>query len=313
MHYQSLIPAQKSFLMVAILLEKQNAAQLWDYLPAQDQALINEAWQEIEALDQRKKKELVIRELKSLSSSGYSQVLSRVHPDWLVASLSSETPRMIATILRYLPAQQVRLILDRLPPEKVEQLPPLSETFSLNPELAQVLKKKFETHLEASLKPVTSGEDSYLNLNFQRLHDFLIEVGLRELALAFSSLDAKMVSLIQSRLDPENSQRLKLHLNRLAKTPVERLRRAQSNLLAVDFSGDDHQGFLVELGLFLLSKTIVTKDQEKIIEQLKTKLSFKEQDRLKAALEKNQPLNSPRSVKGYQEELADLWKGWKNQ
>ncbi len=304
----SLNNRQRAFLLIAILADRSNAQNLIPFLNSDDQVVVGPALSRLLIKNKEEKKQIVLDELKRLLMEAHRSFLSEIHPDWIVKSLEGESGRVIATILRYLPSELAYAVLENLPEEKLKTLPPINQTFEIDPELAGVLKKKFEEKfippgiLSASSKRLTF--DTIPLLSPLKLQLLFKEVGMREVAMALSTLNESTVDEILQRMSAREARVLKQRLLTKEKILSERLKQAQGHLVSLDLQKKDPENLLMEAGFFVYSKA-VTPNQSTGVRIIQQKFSMGLASLLDHYIAKNLPLNSPQSARRYQKEILE--------
>ncbi|MBI4412434.1 MAG: hypothetical protein HY541_08125 [Deltaproteobacteria bacterium] len=162
---------QRAFVMIALLANRSQVKDFIPFLPPHEQGAISEVCDRLLQKTTEEKKQVIIDELRRLSAETQMNFLPEIHPDWILEALAKETPRTIAAVLRHLPGEHVQYLLDNLPESITRQLPPLDQTFSLNPELISVLRR----HFEAQFVPMPSSRKVLSHFSFENLHLFSAE------------------------------------------------------------------------------------------------------------------------------------------
>ena len=315
---------QRAFVMIALLADRNQVKDFIPFLPPHEQGAISEVFDRLLEKTTAEKKQVIIDELRRLSVETQMNFLPEIHPDWIVEALIPETPRTIATVLRHLPGQHIQYLLDHLPESMVRQLPAFSETFALNPELVSVLRG----HFEARFVPMPSSRRVPTHLFFENLHllsaEKLValfhETGLREIALAFGTLNPKTIDLILKRLSRRDAALLKLRMEKKEVVSDDRLKKAQRHLLELDLAkgrdsaprvidpraGDlNPESLFLESGFFVYSKALLPVHLEacRVIQQKMARVLGL---LLKRTIDKNLPLNSEKTVLSYQKEITQI-------
>lgn len=300
-------------MLIALMADRARVKEYIPFLPPHEQESVSTVLDQLIERTGAEKNRAIVDELRRLMATAQLNFLPEIHPDWILEALLPETPRTIAAILRHLPGQHVQYLLDRLPQNVVKDLPSFSETFALNPELAAVLRRNFE----ASFAPMPSSTGGLKHFSFETLHflsaekllSLFREVGLREVALAFGTLNPKTVEMILSRLSQRDAALLKLRLEKREVVSDDRLKKAQGHLLGLDLEGEGRganpEGLFMESGFFVYSKALLPAHLEAglVIQQKMTRpLGLL----LKRHVDKNLPLNSEKTVFPYQKEIVQI-------
>lgn len=307
MNYETLTDRQRAFLMTSLLHDRQNSGELLNFLSPQEKSKIGPAMEEMLAMSKEQKRTIILHSVKQLSSQSYGSPLRDIHSDWILQALTHESPRIIATILRHLPTDHVRYVLERLPAKILQKMPPLSETFSLNPELIQILRRRFEKNFLVKPMPLTH-RLTFSNLcllTSDQLHLLFRKMGMMEVIMAFSQLDQKTMDTLFKRLPQRDATLLKLGLGKKQVFPEQRQKQAQAHLMSIDVTKGAPEYFILEVGFFLYSKALlpVYLEEARLIQQ---KFSLEVGRLLKKYIEKNLPLNSEKTVDKYQKEFLEM-------
>lgn len=302
---------QRAFLMIAWLTDGSSAEASFSFLPETEKPLLSAALGRLASKTKTEKKQVIKDELKRLAVQSQLSFLSEVHPDWLLEALRKENPRMIATILRYLPGHHVSFLLDELPEEILKELPPISETFDLNLELVQILRKRFEQNfvsLPLTQAPVRRlAFDTLPLLPANDLLKLFLDVGFREISLAFTTLKTKTIEVILRRLPLREASLLRLKIEQRGSVPEDRLKKAQAHLLSLDLEKGAPDTMILEAGFFVYSKALLPVHLQGV-SMIQQKFSRRVGLLLKNYVDKNLPLNSDKTVVPYQDEVVEIAK-----
>ncbi|HBF13954.1 MAG TPA: hypothetical protein DDW49_11310 [Deltaproteobacteria bacterium] len=307
MFLSHLDPSSRAFVMMLLLDAPDLASSLVSFLPPEDQPVVLDAVKTWQSSDKKLKKQFIHDELSRQQMQSHWGVLSQVHPDWIVDALSQESPRMIATVLRYLPAETVRVVLDKLSAETLKNMPTLAQTFSLDVHLINALKEILENRF-AQLKQNNDMGLSFATIpmfSAKKLGSIFRELGFRELAMALKGFDEESKSLILKRLSPRDGALLKLHFEQITDVPEERLKQAQNHVLSLDLKKGALPLLVLEAGFFVYSKALL---QEHIpsMQVLQLKFSMEESRLLKKYVEMNVPVNISSVAGKYQKEVMQI-------
>jgi len=260
--------------------------------------------------DEEARKGFVKSELQFFHAQKEKSPLSQLHPDWVLEALLMENPRMVATILRYLPGEMARYVIDHFPEERLQALPSLSESFALEPSLAQVLKHLFEEQFQIpqtrSLHEGISFE-MIPHLSRIELEKFFRKVGVCEMAKALSTLHEKAVSIILNRLPPSDTKDIQAFMTQLGQFTPARLRQAQTHLLAIEVEKGPPEYLLIETGFYVYSKAVLPIDEPGVLlirRKFPKNLGFL----LKRYVTKHLETNTEKMASRYREEIVNLLK-----
>ena len=301
MHQNSeLTDRQKAFLLVSFLTEKDGAKDLIATLSASEQGAMGRALEELKTAGSQGT--VLTDELKRLALDSKKSPLADIHPDWLLQALQKESPRTIATILRHLPGQHVSHILAGLPESLLKGMPSFSETFSLDPEVALILRRRFEQQFRERASESTSRLAGLKNFPCLKLEMLFRELGFTEAAMAFATLNEKTIGLILRRVPPRDAALLK---GRLSKNQEDiqddRTKQAQTHILSLDLE-KSASNLILELGFFVASKAALPVNRG-VFMVLARKFSLRDGNLLLKYVERNLPLNSEKTTQRYEAEI----------
>lgn len=297
---------QRAFLLVSLIADPTETLSLVSHFSPQESLSLGSAAKAFLERTKDVKREILVGELRRLATESRRSPLAEIHPDWLLEELKKESPRIIATVLRHLSGDSVRYILDRLPAQVLSQMPPLSQVFGIDQDLVSVLKKKFESqfYCPPPIRAIPGGlpfESLHL-LPGAKLRVLFAEVGFREMAMAFGSLNQKTIDVILKRLSSRHAEILKGKIAEGVGREGERLKQAQAHLLDLDLASASSEFLILEAGLYVYSKAALSEHLEgsRLIQQ---KCPLVLGRLLKKYIERNLPLNSAATVAPYQAEI----------
>lgn len=307
MQTQILNDRQRAFVLTAFLVEKKGALDLISFMPEQEQAVLQEALIRLGNQEGAQKNQVIQDELRRLLTESNRGVLQDVHPDWIVKALKNESPQMIATVMRYLPGDKVSYILRYLPGS--QDLPPLSQAFALDPQLVKLIRRCLEQQFANPFAQITTTK----RLNFENMHllpsaklkKFFIELGMREIALALSTLSSATVDALLNHLPEDDAAVLRQRLLQVSQVSKDRLKQAQGHLVALDIKKQDPKTLILEAGFYVYSKAVMPKHRD-LWRFAQQKFPLPTADLLQVYIDKNIPLNSDLTVGRYQKEIADV-------
>lgn len=302
----SLSVGHRALAVVLLLMEREDPAGLLKYCPPGLRTPLAESIREIGGLQGPIQQKLLRDEMRRLLLEARRTPLTDIHADWILKALEGESPQMIAAILRHMPGEQVRWVLDHLPPAVLGAMPQLTQTFSVDPRLVQILRRKFEERFPRWTPSAGRKKESSFDLLFvlppESLEILFRKLGFRELALAFATLGEKWVQLIFRRLSPRDADLLKNHIENRQAVSEERLARAQSHVLALDMKGSDPEQLILETGFFVFSKALLASHLDRAL-VLVRKFPVAAGLRLEGYIRQNIEINNDKTVMRYQKEI----------
>ncbi len=222
--------------------------------------------------DRRDAMNLVLRHL--IASERFTS-LAEIHPAWILEHLRNEPARVVGIILRSLPSKHVKFLIENLPPYIRESLPGMVESFAVAAPVLNVIRKRFESHfLPMRISRVESHYEfnQLYYLKGAELEVVFRDIGLTELAIAFSGLSGRAMKAVYNRLDLKDAKRLKSRNEELGEISPELFRQTRYNVLEIE---DDRLGpkrMLMRLGLAAFAST-VNANNERLVKLIQQKLS----------------------------------------
>lgn len=298
---------QRAFFLVALMSEPSALLELTPYLEPSEAQALERAYQEWQGSGSQAQRGAVLAEIKRLACEERQSSLREVHVDWIIEALRDESPRMVACILRYLPSEQVQVVLDNLPEDTLKDLPLMAQTFAVDPELIHVIKDRFESAFKRP--PSTAVGASFIDfialLTTTKLHLLFRELGVREVAMAFTTLNDQTIQLILRRLPQREAVLLRERLKKPIQVEEGRLKMAQNHVLSMDLQGSGRQNMIYQLAFQIYSKALLPAQAEGA-DYIQQKFSHAVGGLLKRAMEKNLSLNSAKTVAPYRREIEAL-------
>lgn len=296
---------QKAFFLIALKERPDDTEALFSYLPVDEAKAYAGIYKDLKG----KKNEDIVAvagtELKKLARPQNLGYLSEVHDDWLLEILKDELPGIIATVLRYLPAERVKFLLDHLPKDVLACLPSLIETYEAPREVVEILRRRFEGFFETEVLVNPDQEFRFEFLHLLRaaqIKNVFQELGYREIALGLSTIPEMTKILVLNRLIPEDKERVEFYLKRMPEGGGQRVKKAQVHLISKEVNPRQPDFFVKELGYLIYAKALQKQDEDTLT-VLFRKMSRKEAAALEDAVRQYLPLNTEASVLPFREDV----------
>src|SRR5262249_51088943 len=199
---QDLSDRQQAFLLVTALKEGEEALQLLDFVAEARGAGVREVLDGLIKLPKKTRDEDFPRVLARLSPQGKVSLFSHADAGWIVDALKGESPLVWAPVFRELPRAKVGKVLSELPKELRKQIKAMVNNIPAEP-VWNLLKQKLEGRFPRVSREVLENSgpfESFRNLTADQLVQLMREVGLAEMALAFSKVDKTATRAILHRL-----------------------------------------------------------------------------------------------------------------
>lgn len=193
---------------------------------------------------------------KAVRATDDRAALQDVHPEWLLQVLAQESPRVIAILLRYIPSQQVRYVMDRLPARLKDRMPHYVDAFSVPTPIVQTIRRRFESHFlgAAHAQDHDVAFSRVTGLGYDDLPKFFRDLGLHEIALAFTDADDRSIQILMKRLPEADARRLEERMHHLTEVAPRLARDAKFTILEIDAEKIPAEHFLFEIGLRAFAK-----------------------------------------------------------
>jgi len=235
---------------LAVKQDGETAGELLDYMSERDREPCGRLIERFLAEDDR---DFVLEQLiRQLLASERFSSLAEVHPAWILEYLKGEPPRVVGLILRSLPSNHVRFLLEHLPPMLRERIPNMVESFAVDPQVLDVIRRRFEKNflpMRVSRQVRHPGFEHLYFLKTSELTELVREMGLFELAIALSGMSRKALHMIYNRLDLKDAKRLKMRIDGMSNISTELYRQARFNLLEIEGRHEGSARMLKAVGL----------------------------------------------------------------
>jgi hypothetical protein len=214
------------------------------------------------------------RLVRQLISSERFSTLAEVHPAWILEHLKGESPRIIGIILRLLPSKHVRYILKHIDPMVGSQIPNMVESFSVEPEILEIIRRRFERKflpMRVSRSIIEPGFENLYFLKEYELEELFKEMGIAEMAVAFCGMPHSILHIIYNRLSVKEAKRLKAAIDEIDSVDPARHCEAKAIFMSIGGEGVGSENLLKTVGLAVLASAIGN-DQLDMMKLLQQKL-----------------------------------------
>jgi len=236
---------QQTLLLTALSFAGSQAQELWQFLPDDDAAALQEKAAKLEEIPREKRVTLMIRELKGLMNFRAVKGLDGVEPSWLAAGFKGESPRVIAAVLAYMPSSLSRQIVSRLPENVQRAIPPRDALKTVPMEVIKLVRSRFEQKfivmpLERELGDMAFGD--VVLLTARELITLVRSIGADEIACAFLAVGKRALAEYLSKLPPQDGEELLAAVRRADVKDSMELKSAQTFLGKVLAAGPPGRG-----------------------------------------------------------------------
>jgi len=267
---------------------------------------IRGALQEFQREAEGDRQGILDREWAHLRPESAESLLHHADPAWISESFQGENPAVLALILKDFPKAKVGGVLKDLPKDIRKQLKNFNVAKIPAPIRALILK-----HAEAQFPRVHLGahlQDEVLkkmsDLNIRQMEELLRELGLTEMALAFSRVKGSALKAIFNRLKPEDAKEFRKRQKGSSEYNSAEHREAQLQILSLDFDKMGPEKIIQEIGLGVLSRAFEKGEQD-----LATFFTYKFNPRqgylFKRLIEKNSADSTAKKVRRVRERILD--------
>jgi hypothetical protein len=257
----------QALLMISLLLERDEAKALFDFLPPARREVLRRYGERLQEMPGKKRIALALERLKSLMDPSFFEDIEEVHPGWMAAHLEEQPLQLAGMALKSLPPRYIPKVVQAMRPEKVARIQ--KEMHGVNPTdfqkelLLAVLVRDFR--LINCLSGVSQDPfEMIYYLNGQELLVLMEELGVAELAMACQDLSAEDFHSIAGKLPPKMQEKIKIKLGQYERTPPERVKQARHSFLHLQ---DElyEKGRLIEFtGLGIMARALVGAPPERI-------------------------------------------------
>ncbi len=295
----------KALVYVACLGDEENAFELFRFLPTQHEKALVESTRAILSIPKEERKKKILKDLKQFIQAQKVHPLSEIHPGWFLEVLKEESPKTIGLILRNLPTDKVKYILENLNGEIKRQLPKLNESKKIPEGLLELIRERFESQFLTFTPPKKSSALDLRDLYFIKtevLLAFFRDLGIEQLARAFNGLDKVALKALLNRLVIKDTKELQHRMKNIEKISKKELGEAQMLIIDLPIDRIDPEALFLEVGMAFFSRAI-SSEQIDFIRALQYKLPPKYGYLLKRYVEESLQNFKPRLTQSAQKQI----------
>lgn len=252
----------RSLLLMAVLKDGDRAGQLLGLLPESRGRELQAPLEELLKIPKSQRKEELSRALERLLPERRESFLQHADAGWIVESFRDESPLVLFLLLRELPKNTVGRFLSELSKETRKALKSVKPK-DLPPDLMAWLRRRIRRSFPAMPEPAQRNEDPFgqlRDLHAKQLIQLAREVGLQEMAIAFSKVDRTATRAILHRLSLEDAKELRKRIKQNVVYSLELQREAQLNILDMDIEKSKTGELASEIGFSVLSRAFCKSD-----------------------------------------------------
>lgn len=221
--------------------------------------------------------------VRKLRQSRVASVLDELHPGWILEKLGDESPRIFGLLCRYLPGDKVRSLLGHLSEEERKRLPKVSESYRIDPELAEIVRNLIEKKWSFSREFHSRKSFSFSDIIRMKMEDLRVlfwDLGLEEIRKAFFDVDSKILRAFLVRFTPREAAEIRGRIEGEGSVSDGEKKEAQKNLVALPLEPLSSGSVLREIGYAVFARSLGQEEME-CGELVCQKLSLEEGHRLK--------------------------------
>ncbi len=193
------LPPRLSMLLTTIFTQGgPDDLHLLELLPDDDAFMLQEKAEQIMQLDGDRRAAVVVREMRRQIQFAGLVGLEAIDPTWLLAGIRGEQPHTIGIILAQLSASARSRILQQLPSEVRDRVPPREELRVVRSEIMRIVRQKFESRFVTMPAPPGEPTNFYFKdialLDARELTQLIRALGIEQLAAAFLTIGKRKLA-----------------------------------------------------------------------------------------------------------------------
>jgi len=196
---------------------------------------------------------------QGLSLGACIDELAYYHPAWVFKHLLEEPVAIIGILLRVLPSNIVKYALSNMPETISSSLPKVSNAFSVNSDILQLIMAKFIKKFPHRVMLSNTSQNVYCSLintlSVDNLNTLFHYLGLLELAYALMGMPKKALKSIYHRLSLKDARMLQTYIYKVHGTHHIISRYAKNSLLTIEDTHKSREDYLSYLGLSLFARS----------------------------------------------------------
>lgn len=302
---QELSERQQAFLLISALKEGDQAPVLLNYIDEGRGESSQQALDALLKLPKKSRHEEWASALASLGPEGKINLWSQADSGWIVDSLRGESPLVWAQVFRGLPRAKVGRVLAELPKEMRKLVKAMSNHVPVD-QVWSLLKRRLESRFPSVPRDLWEhpGDfEPFHRLSAEQFLQWMRELGLSEMAVAFAKVDRTATRAILHRLGVEDAKELRRRIKQGGQYSPEMMREAQMNILSLEVEKLKTEEFTLEIGFSVFSRAFAAEHRE-LIPIFVYKLPPRHGYVLKRYFDLNIPRNHPEKAQRLRERIA---------
>jgi len=229
-------------------------------------------------------------------------------PGWISESLKGETAAAVGILLPKVPKSRVGSVLKDLPKETRRDLKKL-KLKKISPAIRHLIRIRAERPFPRINLALLKEDDvvkKIKDLDGPQLLKTFHELGISEMAMAFSQVQRSALRAIINRLRTVDAKELKQRIKESGEFTRNQQKEAQLHILSLDFDKMNPEQVVQEIGFGVFSKAFGPEDAE-IIEYFIHRLPPRSGYVLKRYLDDSMGQSTPEQVKKTRERVLDAF------
>jgi len=261
---QNLSERDRALALIASEYVGEGSIGLLDFLPSGRTEALRVALEKLFSLPPEKQKTQYKKGLKNLRGKDRISLFYHADSAWISEAFRGESAPVLAILMEGLPKARVGGMLKDLPKETRRDLKKVR--LDRIPKKIQALirhrgESRFPRISLGSLEKDAVLKKIY-DLSLADLSKVLRELGLAEMALAFSKINRSAVRAILNRLRSSDAKELRGRMKKVDEFKLPEQRDAQLHILSLDFEKLSAQEIVSEIGFGVFSRAFGKGDSE---------------------------------------------------
>lgn len=303
---QDLSERQQAFLLIAAQREGDKALALLDALDESRNREIHGVLETLLLQPKKVRDDEIQRHLGNLGPEGKVNLWLHADGGWVVEALRNESALVWALVFRELPRARIGRVLSELPKEMRKTIKAMSHHIPAEP-VWRLMKSRIESRFPAVSRDIWDhlGEfELFRQLNVDQFYQLMRELGIAEMATAFSQVDRAATRAILHRLGVEEAKELRSRIKKGGNYTKDQMREAQMNILSLEGDKVKTDELTLEIGFGVFSRAF-GKEHEPFAPIFIYKLSPRFGYVLKRYLDLNIPRNNSEKARRVREHVAN--------
>lgn len=296
---QKLSKKDRAFLLTSQRILGNSAPDLMRFLPESRVTALKAAWEGLSDQD-------VQESWKNLAQPEEESLLYHADSSWVSQSFPGETAAVWAVILQDLPKARIGGVLKDLPKETRRDLKRVKVT-QLPAAVIQLILRRAEGRFPRIIRSDLEKDvviKKLAPLGLRDLEKLLRELGISEMALAFSQINRSATRAILNRLNNADSKELRARIKKASGKKLPEQREAQLHILELDLEKLSPEEMVQEIGFGVFSRAFGKSDRalgEYFVHRFPPKQGYV----LRRYLDENAPQNTDARITRTRERILD--------